>query len=323
MLDYAPLVDRNRPFSVSVTLPAPPPALPLRAIVLMIASACSFGVMAILIRYASHSLHAFEIAFFRSFFGALATLPLVMRHGISSLRTNRFSFYILRCAIGTVGMLAGFWAIAHLPLAQAISLSYASPLFVTIGAMIFLGEIVRARRWSAVVAGFIGVLVIVRPGTDGFTSASLVALLAAASTGTVTISIKFLSRSDPPNTIVLLTTWLWVPLSLPAALLVWQTPAAQLWPWLVVIGILGTLGQYFWTHALRLADASTLAPFSYLQLIIVSLLAWWLFDEALDRYTALGAAIVVGASLYIARREAVVARQRPLEVIAANIEPQI
>ena len=300
-----------------------PASLPVRAIVLMIASTCSFGVMAILIRYASHSLHAFEIAFFRSLFGAIATAPLVMRSGLRSLHTNRFSFYILRCAIGTIGMLAGFWAIAHLPLAQAISLSYSSPLFVTIGAVLFLGEIVRARRWSAVIAGFIGVLVIVRPGTDGFTIASLAALLAAACTGTVTISIKFLSRSDPPDTIVLLTTWLWVPLSLPAALFVWQTPPAALWPCLMVIGVLGTLGQYFWTHALRLADASTLAPFSYLQLIIVSVLAWWLFDETLDRYTAIGAAIVVGSTLYIARREAQVARQRPLEVIAATTEPQI
>jgi len=184
----------------------------------MVASASSFGLMAILIRYASHSLHAFEIAFFRSFFGALATAPLLARHGWSALHTDRLWFYVVRCAIGTLGMLAGFWAIAHLPLAQAIALSYSSPLFVTIGAVLFLGEIVRMRRWSAVVAGFVGVLVIVRPGTDGFSSGSLVALLAAASTGAVTISIKFLSRSDPPDTIVLLTTWLWVPLSLPFAL---------------------------------------------------------------------------------------------------------
>ena len=114
----------RRPF-VSVPLPAQavaPVALPVRAIVLMIASGCCFGVMAILIRYASHSLHAFEIAFFRSLFGSIATLPLLMRHGAGSLRTNRFAFYVLRCAIGTVGMLAGFWAIAHLPLAPAISL---------------------------------------------------------------------------------------------------------------------------------------------------------------------------------------------------------
>lgn len=311
------------PVSVIPTALVPTTALPVRAVLLIIASACSFGVMAILIRYASQSLHAFEIAFFRSLFGAIATLPLLMRHGRGALRTNRFGFYVLRCAIGTVGMLAGFWAIAHLPLAQAIALSYSSPLFVTIGAVLFLGEIVRARRWSAVVAGFIGVLVIVRPGTDQFTSASLIALLAAVSTGTVTISIKFLSRSDPPDTIVLLTTWLWVPLSLPAALLVWQMPPAPLWPWLIVIGILGTLGQYFWTHALRMADASMLAPFSYLQLVIVSVLAWWVFGETLDRYTVLGAAIVIGASLYIARREANLARQRQSEPIVSAVEPQI
>jgi drug/metabolite transporter (DMT)-like permease len=311
-----------------VSLPAAAPAarpasLPLRAVLMMTASACLFGLMAILIRHASQQMHPFQIAFFRSFFGALAALPLLLYGGRRLLHTDRLGFYVLRCAIGALSMLAGFWSIAHLPLAQAIALSYASPLFVTIGAVLFLGEVVRLRRWSAVIAGFIGVLVIVRPGTDGFTAASLVALLAAALTGTVTISIKFLSRSDPANTIVLLTTLLWVPLSLPAALLVWQTPDASLWPWLVLIGALGTGGQYTWTHALRLAEASSLAPFSYLQLVIVAVLAWFAFGETPDRYTALGAAIVVGASLYIARREALLARQRRQEALVGKAEPQV
>ena len=141
---------------------------------LMVASTLCFGTMAVLIRIASKSMHPFEIAFFRSFFGALAAAPLLWRDGWRTLRTDRLGFYTLRCAIGTVSMLAGFWAIAHLPLAQAIALSYSSPLFVTVGAVLFLGEVVRARRWSAVVAGFVGVLVIVRPGTDGFTAANAV-----------------------------------------------------------------------------------------------------------------------------------------------------
>ena len=290
---------------------------------MMIASAGLFGLMAITIRHASQQMHPFEIAFFRSFFGALATLPLLLRGGVRLLRTDRLGFYVLRCAIGTASMMAGFWSIAHLPLAQAIALSYSSPLFVTIGAVLFLGEVVRLRRWSAVIAGFLGVLVIVHPGTDGFTAASLVALLAAALTGTVTISIKFLARSDPADTIVLLTTWLWVPLSLPAALLVWQTPDASLWPWLVLIGVLGTGGQYTWTHALRLAEASSLAPFSYLQLVIVAVLAWFAFGEVPDGYTALGAAIVIGASLYIARREAKLARQARREALVGKAEPQV
>jgi drug/metabolite transporter (DMT)-like permease len=297
-------------------------ALPARAILLMIASACFFGVMAVIIRIASRDLHPFEIAFFRSFFGALVALPLLHR-GPRMLHTDRLGFYVVRCAIGTLSMLAAFWSIAHLPLTQAIALSYASPLFVTIGAVLFLGEIVRMRRWSAVVVGFIGVLVIVRPGTDGFTAASLVALFAAAMSGAVTVSIKFLSRSDPVDTIVLLTSLLWVPLTLPAALLVWQWPQAGLWPWLIAAGVLGTGGQYCWTHALRIADASTLAPFSYLQLLIVAVLAWLAFGEALDRYTVIGAAIVIGSSLYIARREAKLARQAHLDAPVVRAEPQV
>ena len=284
----------------------------------MLASASLFALMAVVIRLASGQLHPFQITFFRSAFGALFALPLLHGHGLQLLRTPRLGFYVMRCVLGMGGMLAGFWAIVNLPLAEAVALSYASPLFVTIGAVLFLGEIVRMRRWSAVVAGFIGVLVIVRPGSDGFTAGSLVALLAAGLTGAVTISIKSLTGSEPADRIVLLTTLLWVPLSLPAALAVWQWPHAAIWPWLVLSGALGTGAHYCWTRALRLADASLLAPFSYLQLLIVAALAWWIFHEAVDRYTAIGAAIIIGASLYISHREHSLARQRRR---LARIEP--
>ncbi len=294
----------------------------MRAVLMMAASASLFGLMAITIRYASQQLHAFEIAFFRSLFGALFALPLIHVHGWRILRTNRLGFYVARCAIGMVSMLAGFWALVHLPLAQAVALSYSTPLFVTIGAVLVLGEVVRMRRWSAVIAGFIGILIIVRPGAADFSQASLVALFAALLSGMVTISIKFLSRTEPPDRIVLLTTLLWVPLTLPAALGVWQWPEARIWPWLVLSGALGTGGHYCWTRALKIADASALAPLSYLQLIVVAALAWLLFGEAVDGYTALGATIVIGASLYIARREARVARQQHVEPIVAKGEPQ-
>lgn len=294
---------------------ASPPAstpLPPRAVLLMLGSASFFALMAVTIRFASAQLHPFQITFFRSTFGALFALPLLHVHGWQLLHTPRFGFYVMRCVLGMGGMLAGFWAIVNLPLAEAVALSYSSPLFVTIGAVLFLGEVVRLRRWSAVIAGFIGVLVIVRPGSDAFAAGSLVALLAAALTGAVTISIKSLTGSEPADRIVLLTTLLWVPLSLPAALAVWQWPHANIWPWLVLSGALGTGGHYCWTRALRLADASLLAPFSYLQLLIVAVLAWWIFGEGVDHYTAMGAAIIIGASLYIAHREHQLARQRRL-----------
>lgn len=292
----------NAPLSVPI-------ALPPRAAMLMLCSATLFGFMAISIRYASAQLHPFEIAFFRCLFGALFALPLLRVHGFEILRTRRIGFYLVRCGVGIVSMLCGFWALVHLPLAQAVALSYSTPLFVTIGAVLVLGEVVRMRRWSAVIVGFIGVIVIVRPTAADFSTATLVALLAASLSGMVTISIKYLSRTDPPDRIVLLTTLLWVPLSLPFALTVWKWPHANIWPWLILSGALGTGGHYCWTRALKMAEASALAPLSYLQLLVVGVLAWALFGETVDHYTVIGAAVVICASLYIARREAKVAKQ--------------
>jgi drug/metabolite transporter (DMT)-like permease len=280
-----------------------------RAVGLMVLAMVLFGIMAVCIRLASAQLHAFEIAFFRNFFGFLVLVPILARHGPSLLRTNKIGFYIVRCLVGMVSMLAGFWAIVNLPLAQAIALSYSTPLFVTIGAVIVLGEIVRARRWTAVIVGFLGVLVIVRPGSDAFTAASLVALLAAVASASVAISIKFLSRSEHPDAIVIWTTLLWIPMSLVPALAVWEMPAGITWLWIVLAGVLGSTAHMCWTRALKLGDASLLTPISFLQIIVVAIAGWLLFGEALDRWTVLGAAIIFGSNVYIARREARLARQ--------------
>ncbi|KFN48036.1 hypothetical protein N790_06980 [Arenimonas malthae CC-JY-1] len=280
-----------------------------RAVALMSAGTVLFGLMAVCIRLASEQLHAFEIAFFRNFFGLVFILPILFRHGPSILRTNKLGFYIGRCAIGMVSMLAGFWAIVHLPLAQAIALSYSSPLFVTIAAVIVLGEVVRARRWTAVIVGFLGVLVIVRPGSDDFSAGSLVAVLAAVASASAAISIKFLSRTEHPDAIVLYTTLIWVPMSLLPALLYWETPVGITWLWIVLAGFLGTTAHMLWTRALRLGEASMLTPISFLQVLVVAVFGWFLFGEALDRWTVLGAAIIFGSNVYIARREAQLARQ--------------
>ncbi|MGH8076973.1 MAG: DMT family transporter, partial [Lysobacter sp.] len=122
-----------------------------RAALLMLCSTVFFGLMAVVIKLAAETLHAFEIAFFRNFFGLIAALPLLLQHGPGLLKTTQLRRYFIRCLIGVVSMFCGFWAIGHLPLAQAVSLSYSTPLFVTIAAVWFLHEHVRARRWAAVV----------------------------------------------------------------------------------------------------------------------------------------------------------------------------
>ena len=286
------------------------PAPFVKAAGLMLLSTIFFGLMAVVIRLASDAgTSTVEIAFFRNLFGLLALLPFLHRGGRDVFRTQQLPRYLVRCAIGVASMLCGFWAIGHLPMAQAISLSYSAPLFVTILAVIWLGEIVRRRRWTAVVLGFVGVMVIVRPGTEGFTAGSLVALLAAVLSSVVAIQIKQLSRVDAPDTIVFYTYVFWVPMSLVPALFAWRWPDGITWLWLAAIGVLGTGGQLFWTRALKLGEVSALTPISFMQLPLVSVLAWLLFDELISRWTVLGALIIFGANGYIAHREATLSRK--------------
>ena len=294
---------------------------PLRAAGLMFASTLSFGVMAIAIRLASASLHTFEIAFFRNFFGLLAVLPLLVGTGRAALRTTQLPKYFVRCAIGIGSMLAGFWAIGHLPLAQAISLSYSTPVFVTIAAAVFLHEHVRARRWAAVAMGFLGVLVIVRPGSADFSTGTLIALLAAVLSGIVAIQIKQLSRVDAANTIVLYTYLFWVPMSLLPALFVWEWPVGIAWLWVIAAGLFGTGGQVLWTHALKLGEVSALTPISFMQLPLVAAAGWLLFDEAVDAWTWVGAAIILASNAYIAHREAVLSRRAATAAPSAGAKP--
>ncbi len=287
----------------------------------MLGSTLLFALMAVMIRLASSSLHTFEIAFFRNFFGMLVALPLLLKHGPGFMRTDQLSRYFVRCLIGIGSMFASFWALGHLPLAQAVSLTYSSPLFVTIAAVIFLHEQVRARRWTAVVLGFIGVLVIVRPGSDSFTAGSLVAVLAAVLSGVVAIQIKQLSHTEPADRIVIYTTLFWVPMSLLPALAVWQWPQGITWLWVVACGVLGTGGHMLWTRALKLGDVSALTPISFMQLPVVAFAGWLLFDEDVSRWTILGAAIIFGANSYIAYREAMLARRGATEAPVEASKP--
>lgn len=299
-------------------MPSKYPHPTARAVMLMVFSTILFGLMAVCIRLASKTQHAFEIAFFRNFFGLVFTLPLFFRHGLGILKTEKLPLYLFRCFIGTIGMMSGFWAIVHLPLAQAVAISYSTPLFVTIGAVWVLGEVVRTRRWVAVLVGFIGVIILLRPGAETFTGASLVALLAALMSASVAISIKFLARTEKPDAIVIYTTLLWVPMSLIPALTVWHMPNGITWLWLTLCGMFGTLAHMCWTRALQLGDASMLTPISFLQVLVVGAFGFWLFDEPIGRYTLIGALIIFGSNVYIAHREIRLAKPTITDPIIAS-----
>jgi drug/metabolite transporter (DMT)-like permease len=273
----------------------------------MAASAILFGLMAVTLRLAVTQVSAFEAAFFRSVFGLLFSLPLLYRPGVALLYTRNFHLYIMRGIFGTLAMLTGFWALAHLPLAQAVSIAYSTPLFVTIGAVLVIGEVVHVRRWTAVLAGFIGVLVIMRPGTSEFSFDMAVALASAALAAGSYISIKFLSRTEPADAVVIYMNVIVAPLSLIPALWFWTWPDALGWIWLVLTGLLGTAGQVCMTRAYQAGEVSALVPLNFLQLPVVVICAYFLFGQRLDLTTLLGAVLIIGANIYIARREAAIA----------------
>ena len=302
-----------------------------RAALLMLASTVGFGLMAVCIRLASATEPVLEIAFFRNLFGLLALLPVLAWSALRSgdgpahlrkvLQTTQLRRYFVRCLIGFISLVFGFGSIANLPLSQAIALAYSSPIFVTIAAVLMLGERVRLRRWLAVTAGFVGVLVIVRPWSHAFSLGSLVAVAAALITAVVAIQIKQLSREDGSDTIVLWTYLFWVPMSLLPALWVWHAPQGMAWLWLVLSGVMGTVGQLLWTRALKLGEVSALTPISFVQLIIVTIAGWLWFEESVDRWTLAGAAIIFGATFYIARREALLARSAASQAPSETAKP--
>jgi drug/metabolite transporter (DMT)-like permease len=207
-------------------------------------------------------------------------------------------------------MFCWFSALVTLPLAEAIALGFTQPLFATVLAVVLLGEVVRLRRWTATILGFLGAMVILRPGLEEVTLAHLLVLFSSATGAITSVVVKRLTRTEDPSTIVTYMTLLATPLALLVALPVWTWPDGPTWFWLVVLGLLGTIGHQGSTRAFKLLDASLAASLDFIRLPMAAMIAWVAFAEVPDIWTWIGGAIIGGASIYIARREAQLARAR-------------
>lgn len=277
------------------------------ALWILLSGVCSV-MMNVLIRVAAQTMHPFEVAFFRCFFGLVLLLPWIVRSGPALLRSRNSGFYLLRAGVGLVSMAAWFYGITVVPLATATAVNFTAPLFATAAAALILHEDVRLRRWSAVVLGFVGVLVIMRPGSERLDANLLILLLSAATAAMNNITVKFLARSEPPGRIVALFMIYLTPLSLIPALLVWQWPNPSTFGALVGLGGLGTIAHLAVARALAAADASACAPFEFARLPFAALIGFLWFGEVTDWWTWIGAAIIAGSSVYVAHREARLAR---------------
>lgn len=280
----------------------------LRGPGMMIGACAGFAAMMAIVRHVSWEIPPLEAVFFRNLLGTVLILPLVFYAGWDQLHTGRPAMHLLRAVLGLISMLLLFTALSLLPLADVTALSFTAPLFATIGAALLLREHVGARRWTATLVGFCGALVILRPGMGAFSGASLVALASAVAMAAAQLSVKSLSRTEHPNAIVLIMGLLMTPMSLLPVAFVWTWPSWSTFSWLLLMGLAATIGQVCLVRAMQAADASAVMPFDFSRLIFASALGWLAFDEHPDKWTWIGAAIICVATVYIARREAKLAR---------------
>jgi drug/metabolite transporter (DMT)-like permease len=281
-----------------------------RASLLMVVVAACNATDTAIIRVVTQELHPLEIGFFRNLFSLLLILPWLYRAGPGVLRTSRLGVHVARAIIKLAAIVMLFYAITIMPLADVTAIAFTTPLFVAIGAVLFLGETMRVRRWGAILVGFLGVLVVLRPGTAVFDPRMLAAVASAIGLGAIALLLKFLAGREPPATIVGLNLIITVPLALLLTLPVWITPGLDLLGLMVLQGGLGALAQFSATRAMALADASFLMPIEFVRLPLVVILAYVAFGELADLWTWAGAALIFVATFYLARREAALSSPR-------------
>jgi drug/metabolite transporter (DMT)-like permease len=286
-------------------LPAAPRQDAARGILLMLGAVAVFSTMDALIKYLTVRYSPVQIIFFRNLFAFVPIFPLLMRSGgLSLLRTRRVGSHVTRAAMGLGAMVCFFTAFALMPLADVVAISLSAPIFVTAFSVPLLAEQVGPRRWAAVLVGFIGVLVMVRPGSAALNDpVSFLPLVGAVLYALALIAMRKLGATERAPTTVFYFTLSCTVLSGLAQPFVWHTPDLPDLALLICVGLLGGSAQLLMTQALRIAPAAVLAPFDYTGLVFSIVYGFAFWGEVPARVLLFGAAIVVASGLYILHRE--------------------
>ena len=294
--------------------PAPPHQNRLLGIGLRVGATISFGIMAATIKLGHQAdIPLVELAFYRFAFGLPPLLAwIAVTRNFGAWRTSRPGAHVARGILGFAAMTLGFGALAYLPLAEASTIGFVAPLFSVILSALILREPVGRYRWSAVAAGFIGVLIVMQPsGTDLPPLGLGMALLATLGVAGVTITIRQMSGTESTPTIVLWFTGFSMFVS--GLLMPFFATAHDTGEWLllIVIGLAGGAGQLFLTSSLRFAPVSVVVPFDYIQLHWAVLLGWAIWDTHPPASTWAGAAIIIGSGVFTVYREHRLGRDKP------------
>ena len=257
------------------------------------------------IKLLSQDLNPFIIAFYRCLFGVIIMLPFMIYNYPEAWKTHNIKLQFVRSAINVYSMISWFTAIGTLQLEKAAAIGFTTPLFTTILAIIFLGEVIRIQRITALIVGFIGILVVVRPGYIPFESGALWLLSAAISFSIVIIIVKKLTEKDSSLTTAFYQMAFMVPPTFFIALFFWESININQILLFIFVAIAGFITQFSFAQCLKLAETTFIMPIQFTKLIWLSLIGYFFFMEVPDIWTWIGASIIFSSILFIAYREAI------------------
>lgn len=287
-----------------------------RGAVWIVVAGFFFTLMTALIKQIGDTIPVVQILMFRQITMTCTVLPVLISGYPGILKTNHVPLHLARVCMAVIAMTCGFTAIVHLPLAEATAISFAKSLFVTLLALAFLHEVAGPRRWFAVLLGFIGVLVMVKPDADGFNMYSLLAVAGAAAAATVMVIIRKVSQYDRPVTILSYQAIMVGIIMIIPTIYFWVTPTLEEWGVMFAIGLLSVVGQLCNIQGFKEGEASAVAPMDYSRLVFATIIGFVIFLELPDVTTLVGAGLICATSFYTVRAEQRAARKRKAEAEA-------
>ncbi len=275
----------------------------MRAMCLMVAAGLFFAVSHTAIRHVTQELHPFEAVFFRNLYALAFMAPMFWRSRRSGFRTQRLNLHLLRGVLQCAAVMGMFIGLSLIPLAEATALSFTSPLFVAVGATLVFREAAPPRRWLAIIAGFAGMILIVRPGFADISIGAWFMIGSAVLFAATKMMAKSLARTDSSPVIVAYVSFVMTPVALVAALTVWRWPTLGEMFWLTVIGVVATAAQLLLVQAYRHADMTMVEPLSFVRLLWAVLLGYFIFAELPDIWVWAGSLVIFLAGISLARGE--------------------
>lgn len=274
-------------------------------IIFMILSVISFSVMDIVVKLMSSHYPTGQLIFFRGFFGLIPILFIIPKERFGNLlKTEKIKLHLVRAFGGAFAMTFLYLGLKFLPIADAITISFAAPIFATIFSIIFLNEKVRLIRWLAIFFGLTGVIIVLKPGTELFTYYSFFPILFCIGFATISIAIKKLSKTEPDYLIALYFTLVLILFGLISISMGWKKIDISDIHYLVIIGLSGSIGNIFLTKSIREADISLVTPIKYLSLVFAIIAGWLIFNEIPSILTISGAMLIILSTFVIFKREA-------------------